>query len=86
MSIVTLEGIAALLKVELEPIRETLDEHTRILSEHTEILSQHTAALDELLTDKKNRVNNEVIAAHRFDRLEHWGQEVGQKVGVKLQL
>ena len=86
MSEVTLEGIAALLKVELEPIRETLDEHTRILSEHTEILSQHTAALDELLTDKKNRVNNEAIIAHRFERIEHWAQEVGPKVGVKLEL
>ena len=86
MSKITLEGIAALLKVEFDPINTRLTAIEETLVEHTQILSQHTAALDELLTDKKNRVNNEAIIAHRFERIEHWAQEVGPKVGVKLQL
>jgi hypothetical protein len=69
MSNVTLEGIAALLKEELHPIRETLAEHTKILSEHTNTLSQHTAVLEKLLTEKKSKTDKETVSAHRFDRL-----------------
>ena len=76
MSKVTLEAIEELfgkkMDEKLEPIRATQ--------------RQHTAALDELLTEKKNKTNNETVSAHRFDRLEHWAQEVGPKVGVKLEL
>lgn len=79
MSQVTLEGIAALLKEELDPIKNTL-------TEHTQILSQHTTALVGIAADVKSLLDHKTMTDHRLERIEHWGQEVGQKVGVKLEL
>ena len=84
MSNVTLEGIAALLKVELKPIRETLVEHTKILTEHTKILSMHTAALDQLLTEKKNRDESKTVGDGRLEYLEKWAKQVSQKFGIEF--
>ena len=78
MSNVTLEGIAALLKEELEPIRETL-------AEHSQILSQHTAALVEIAADVKTLLDHKTLTDHRLERIEHWAQEVGPKVGVRIE-
>jgi len=79
MSKLTLESIAALLKEELGPIKQKLEEHS-------EILSQHSAALVELSSDVKSLLDQRTVTEHRVERLEHWGKEVGQKVGVKLEL
>ena len=76
---VTLEGIAALLKEEFAPVNARLD-----AIEHTQ--TQHTAALVEISTDVKTLLDHKIVTDHRLERLEHWGQEVGQKVGVKLEL
>lgn len=86
MSNVTLEGIAALLKEELKPIHQTLQEHTETLARHSDILSEHTAALEILLKDKERRTDNNTVVSRRVERIEHWTQEVGQKVGIKLKL
>ena len=40
---VTLEGIAALLREELDPIKATLDEHSHILSQQTSALVESAA-------------------------------------------
>lgn len=84
MSNITLEGIASLLKVELNPIKTTLDEHTKILVEHTKILSTHTAALDLLLTEKKNRDENKTVGDSRLDYIEKWAKQVSQKFGIEF--
>ena len=86
MSNVTLEGIAALLKVELEPVNTRLTSIEEKLAEHTKTLSQHTAALEQLLTEKKKKTDNETVSAHRFDRLEHFAEQVSQRLGIKLEL
>ena len=79
MSNVTLEGIAKLLEVELKPIKATL-------AEHTKILNTHSAALDTLLSKKKIKEDEKIVSADRFDRLEHWAQLVGKRLGIKLEL
>jgi uncharacterized FlgJ-related protein len=83
MSEITLEGIAktveALLKQELDPIKETL-------AKHTELLNSHTASLEKLLTKKKSKDDENTVAVSRFDRLEKWAQLAGEKIGVKLEL
>lgn len=77
MSDVTLEGIAALLKLELDPIRKTL-------AEHTKTLASHTAALEILLTEKKNRDEAKTVKDDRLDYLEKWAKQVSQKFGVEF--
>lgn len=77
MSQVTLEGIAALLKVELDPIRKTL-------AENTKTLTQHTAALEQLLTEKKKRDDNKTVSTGRLDYLENWAKQVSRKLGVQF--
>ena len=76
MSKLTLEAIEELfdkkMDEKLEPIKTTQ--------------AQHTAALEKLLTEKEIKTNNETVSAYRFDRLEHWAEEVGEKIGVKLEL
>ena len=77
MSNVTLEGIAALLKVELDPIRETL-------AEQTKTLALHTAALETLLTEKKTRDDNKTVKDSRIDYLEKWAKQVSRKFGIEF--
>jgi hypothetical protein len=84
MANVTLEGIAGLLKVELEPIKDTLAEHTKTLTEHTKILSLHTQALDKLLTEKKNKDEEKTVRDSRLDNLEIWAKQVSQKLGINF--
>ena len=83
MSEVTIEAIAKLLKeefkIELDPIK------TRLVAIE-EVLATHTAALEQLLTEKKNKDEGKTISAERFDRLEHWAFQVGKKLGIKLEL
>ena len=49
-------------------------------------LASHTTSLDQLLTAKKNKADEKTVSADRFDRLEHWAQLVGQKLGIELKL
>jgi hypothetical protein len=79
MSNITLGAIAELLKTELKPINETL-------AQHTELLNKHTTMLDGLATDVKTLLDEKTITVHRFERLEHWAQQVGQELGIKLEL
>jgi hypothetical protein len=60
MSDVTLEAIAELLKTELEPIDETL-------AQHTELLNKHTIMLDGLSKDVKTMLDENPITVHRFE-------------------
>jgi hypothetical protein len=39
-----------------------------------------------LAIDVKKVLDDKTISAVRFDRLEKWAQQVGKKVGVKLEL
>ena len=74
-------------KVTLEAIGELFDQKMDEKLEPIKIvLAQHTAALEQLMSEKKTETNNETVSAHRFDRLELWAQQVGPKVGVKLEL
>ena len=77
MSNVTLEGISALLKTELNPIDKTLTEHTKTLA-------LHTTALETLLTEKKNRDDNKTVDDGRLEYLEKWAKQVSQKFGVEF--
>jgi hypothetical protein len=77
MSNVTLEGIAELLKIEVGPIKETL-------AEHTKTLALHTAALETLLTEKKNRDDAKTVKDNRLDYLEKWAKQVSQKFGIEF--
>jgi hypothetical protein len=79
MSDITLEGIASLLHEELKPILETQAEHTKILARHTDTLVT-------IASDVKDLLDQKTVTDHRLERIEHWAQAVGQKVGVKLEL
>ncbi len=86
MSNITLEGIAGVIREELKPIKETLSEQGAILAEHTKTLNTHSTALTQLLTKKKNKDEEKLVSAERFDRLENWARQVGLKLGIKLEL
>ena len=78
-----MEAIARLLKKELGS--ELGPVKTR-LSAIEEVLATHTAALEQLLTEKKNKDDNNIVNAHRIDRLEKWALLAGKKFGIKLEL
>lgn len=86
MANITLEGIANVIREELKPVNERLDKVESMLGTIETIQNQHTAALTQLLTEKKNKEEEKLVFAERFDRLEHWAQQVGLKLGIKLEL
>ena len=86
MANITLEGIANIIREELKPVNERLDKVESMLGTIETIQNQHTAALTQLLTEKKNKEEEKLVSAERFDRLEHWAQQVGLKLGIKLEL
>ncbi len=49
-------------------------------------LNRHTTMLDGLAKDVKTLLDEKTITVHRFERLEQWAQQVGQKLGIKLEL
>jgi hypothetical protein len=49
-------------------------------------LSQHTSALEKLLTKKKTKDDENTVSAERFKRIEDWAVQVGQKLGIKLEV
>jgi hypothetical protein len=79
MSNVTMEAIASLLSEELKPIDTRLDTIEKTLNRHTTIL-------DGLSKDVKTLLDEKAITMHRFERLEHWAQQVGQQLGIKLEM
>ena len=77
MSNVTLEAIEGLLDGKLSPI------NTKLQSIE-EVLAQHTAALEVLLTEKKNRDEAKTVKDGRLDYLEKWAKQVSQKFGIEF--
>ena len=86
MANITLKGIAQVIKTELEPVNTKLEAIEETLAQHTKTLDTHTKALDTLLKSRKNKLDENAVAAERFTRLELWAKRVGQKIGVKLEL
>jgi uncharacterized protein YoxC len=95
MSELTLKAVEQLLDAKLQPIKtgmallatqESVDELTKTVAEIEKTVSGHTTSLDQLLTTKKNKVDENTVSTARFDRLEHWAQLVGQKLDIKLEL
>ena len=86
MSDITIEQIAEVVRVELEPVKVELAEVKAIVSRHSEILDQHSAVLTDLLSERKTKTDESLIASHRLDRLENWGQKVGKKLDIKLEV
>ena len=83
------------LDAKLQPIKavmanlatnEELQSINKTLAQHTQLLNRHTTLLDSLGTDVKTLLDEKTITVHRFDRLEHWAQQVGKKLGIKLEL
>lgn len=86
MSEITIEGIAKVIREELKPVNEKLAKQEEILNRHTDILNSHTASLEQLVTKKSTKADENIVETHRVDRLEKLGQRVGAHVGIKLEL
>jgi len=83
---VTIEKLETLFDTKLEPINSKLTAIEETLAQHTRTLDVHTSALDKLLKNKQTKEDEATISAERFDRLEKWAQQVGRKLGIKLEL
>ena len=46
--------------------------------------AQHTGQLVELASDVKRLLDNKTVTSHRLERLEHWAEKAGQRIGVKI--
>ena len=86
MSEITLAGIAKVIREELKPVNEKLHSMDTRLTAVEKTLNQHTTMLDSLTKDVKILLDEKTVSAHRVERLEQWAQQVGPKVGVKLEL
>ena len=86
MSELTLKAIEHLLDTKFQSTSEELAEIKTDLAGMKTTLASHTTSLDQLLTAKKNKADENTVSADRFDRLEHWAQLVGQKLDIKLKL
>ena len=86
MSDITLEGIAKVIKTELEPVKEDIADIKETLAQHTKTLGTHTTALDMLLKAYQTKQDENVVSVDRFTRLELWAKQVGEKLGIKLNL
>ena len=60
------------LDKKLEPIKATVN--------------SNAAVLDGLAKDVKKLLDEKTITVYRFERLENWGQKVGKKLDIKLEL
>jgi hypothetical protein len=77
---VTLKAIEDLLDNKLD---EKLDAKLAPL-EHT--LDSHTTSLDAIAKDVKVLLQAKIVSEYRLERIEHWAQQVGSKLGIKLEL
>ena len=66
--------------------QESVDELARTVAQVQLTVNGHTTALDQLLTKKQSKEDNTTVSVARFDRIEQWAQQVGQKLGIKLEL
>ena len=81
-----LDGKADRTAVLVANLVEDFHEVPETLKAIQQTLNSHTTMLDSLATDVKKVLDEKTISAARFDRLEKWAQQVGEKVGVKLEL
>ena len=51
-----------------------------------EAVRNHSTQLDSIAKDVKTLLEEKTISAARLERLEKWAQQVGEKVGVRLDL
>ncbi len=86
MSNITLEGIAAVVREELKPLNKRLEKVEVRLGAIETTQIKHTTALDSLLIKKKTKDEEKLVSSERFERLENWAQQVGLKLGIKLEL
>ena len=84
MANITLEGIAEVIREELKPVNERLDKIETRLSNVEQTVNLHTAALEQLLTEKKNREDNKTVSDGRLEYIEHWAKQVSQKLGIEF--
>jgi hypothetical protein len=66
--------------------QDSVDELVGRLTTVETTLANHTTTLDGLAKDVKKLLDEKTVSVARFDRLEHWAQLVGEKVGLKLEL
>lgn len=66
--------------------QESVNELAGKLATVETTLASHTTSLDGLAKGVKKVLDEKTISVARFDRLEHWAQLVGAKLGIKLEL
>ena len=67
-------------------MQDSLNELIKTVAEVKKIVDVHTTALDTLLTASKNKADAGTVSSERFERIERWAGQVGQKLGIKLEL
>ena len=65
---------------------EDVKDLTTRLTAVEENQATHSTVLNGIAKDVKTLLDEKTIYAARFDRLEHWAQQVGTKIGIKLEL
>lgn len=50
-----------------------------------ETVSSHTASLDAIAKDVKVLLQAKIVSEYRLEKIEHWAQQVGDKVGIRLE-
>ena len=66
--------------------QDGLDELVKTVSQMQITLNVHTTALDTLLKERQTKTDEKTISAERFMHLELWAKQVGEKLGIKLEL
>jgi hypothetical protein len=66
--------------------QESVDELAKTVAQMQITVNGHTTALDHLLKKKQGKGDDKTVSVARFDRLELWAQQVGQQLGIKLEL
>ena len=66
--------------------QDSLNELVKTVSEIKKTLEVHTTALDTLLKAHKIKKDENIISAERFTHIELWAKQVGEKLGIKLEL
>ena len=66
--------------------QDSLNELANTVAEIKQTVDVHTTALDTLLKAHKTRKDENIISIDRFTRLELWAKQVGEKLGIKLEL
>jgi hypothetical protein len=86
MANITLEGVAEVVKIELEPVNTSLVAIEEVLAQHTKTLDTHTRALDTLLKERKIKSDEKDVSVDRLTNLELWAKEASKKLGIKFDL